>query len=79
MLKQRGNLGRIANKPGVSLPYVGVVLMLSEWVDFYWEVNGRVYKFTLPGGGYVSFEALAEALNIAGSKEQRTDETADRQ
>ena len=66
MLKQRGNLGRIANKPGVSLPYVGVVLMLSEWVDFHWEVNGKVYDFSIPGGGFVSLEHLVEALGIIG-------------
>ena len=66
MLKRRNNLGGIANKPGVSLPYVGVVLMLSEWVDFHWEVDGKVYEFTLPGGGFVSFEALMEVLHVAG-------------
>ena len=48
------------------MPYVGVVLMLSEWVDFHWEVDGKVYEFTLPGGGFVSFEALMEVLHVAG-------------
>ena len=64
MLKQRGNLGGIANKPGVSLPYVGVVLMLSEWVDFSYSVNGKMYDFSLPGGGFVSFTNLIEVLGI---------------
>lgn len=40
--------------------------MLSEWVDFHWEVDGKVYEFTLPGGGFVSFEALMEVLHVAG-------------
>ena len=65
MLKQRGNLGGIANKPGVSLPYVGVVLMLSEWVDFHFVVNGKMYKFVLKGGDAVSFNQLMEIFKIA--------------
>ena len=46
------------------MPYVGVVLMLSEWVDFHWEVNGKIYDFSMPGGGFVSFENLIEVLGI---------------
>lgn len=47
------------------MPYVGVVLMLSEWVDFYWEVDGKLYQFSFPRGGYVSFEALMELFEVA--------------
>ena len=39
-------------------------------VDFHWEVDGKKYDFSLPGGGYVSFEALMEVLNIAEKDEQ---------
>ena len=44
-------------------------------VDFHWEVDGNVYEFTLPGGGFVRQEALLEALGIVdadmyGTKEE---------
>ena len=78
LLKQRGNLGRIANKPGVSLPYVGVVLMLSEWVDFHWEVDGKMYDFSMPGGGFVSFRNLIEVLGIVnGTDKGKIEDYAD--
>ena len=34
-------------------------------VDFKWQVNGKTYEFSLPGGGFMSFEALLEVLGIA--------------
>ena len=33
-------------------------------VDFHWEVNGKKYDFSIPGGGFVSFEHLVEVLGI---------------
>ena len=48
------------------MPYVGAVLMLGEWVDFEYSVNGKTYQFSLPGGGYVSFTDLVEVLGIVG-------------
>ena len=27
-------------------------------VDFHWEVNGKTYEFSIPGGGFVSFTVL---------------------
>ena len=33
-------------------------------VDFHWEVNGKTYQFSLPGGGFVSFTDLVEVLGI---------------
>ena len=47
------------------MPYVGAVLMLGEWVDFAYEVNGKLYQFSLPGGGFVSISTLIEVLGIA--------------
>ena len=35
-------------------------------VDFSYSVNGKTYQFTLPGGGFVSFTDLVEALGLAG-------------
>ena len=43
-------------------------------VDFHWEVDGKTYDFSIPGGGFVSFEHLAEVLNLAAS--ETDDETA---
>ena len=40
--------------------------VLSYTVDFHYEVNGRTYEFTLPGGGFISFTDLVEVLGIAG-------------
>ena len=33
-------------------------------VDFHWEVDGRTYDFSIPGGGFLSLEHLAEALGL---------------
>ncbi|MBR1899522.1 MAG: hypothetical protein IJ820_00455, partial [Lachnospiraceae bacterium] len=35
-------------------------------VDFEYSVNGKTYQFSLPGGGFVSFTDLVEALGIIG-------------
>lgn len=34
-------------------------------VDFHWEVNGKKYEFSIPGGGFVCFTDLVEMLGIA--------------
>ncbi len=34
-------------------------------VDFTWEVDGKKYEFSLPGGGFVSLESLLEVLGVA--------------
>ena len=36
-------------------------------VDFHWEVNGKVYDFSIPGGGFVTLQQLVEVLGIAES------------
>ena len=36
-------------------------------VDFHWEVNGKIYDFSIPGGGFVSLEHLVEMLGIGTS------------
>lgn len=41
------------------------VYALVYTVDFHWEVNGKVYEFSIPGGGFVSFSKLAELLGIS--------------
>ncbi len=33
-------------------------------VDFHWEVDGKTYDFSMPGGGFVSFYDLVEVLGI---------------
>ena len=47
------------------MPYVRVVLMLSEWVDFHYDANGKMYDFSIPGGGFVTMQQLVEVLGIA--------------
>ena len=34
-------------------------------VDFHWEVDGKVFDCSIPGGGFVSFSDLVEVLGIA--------------
>ena len=41
-------------------------------VDFWWEVNGKKYEISIPGGGFLSFEKLVEILEIAKT-DQETD------
>ncbi|MBR2260046.1 MAG: hypothetical protein IJ899_22470 [Blautia sp.] len=38
-------------------------------VDFHWEVDGRMYEFSLPGGGFISFSDLIEVLGVAKTGE----------
>ena len=33
-------------------------------VDFHYEINGKMYEFSIPGGGFVSFTDLVEVLGI---------------
>lgn len=41
------------------------VFAIAYTVDFSYELNGKTYEFSLPGGGFVSFEHLIEALGIS--------------
>ena len=36
----------------------------SYTVDFHWEVNGKEYELSIPGGGFVSFTELVEVLGV---------------
>ena len=36
-------------------------------VGFHWEIDGKIYDFSLPGGGFISFQSLAEELKLASS------------
>lgn len=45
-------------------------VVASYTVDFHWEVDGKTYEFSIPGGGFVSFEALMEVLNVTADDEQ---------
>ena len=33
-------------------------------VDFHYEINGKVYDFSIPGGGFISLEHIVEALGL---------------
>jgi len=41
------------------------VYALVYTVDFHWEVDGKTYDFSLPGGGFISLTQLVEALVFA--------------
>lgn len=43
-------------------------------VDFHYEVDGETFEYSLPGGGFISFTDLVEALGIS---EDSTDFVAD--
>ena len=34
-------------------------------VDFHYEVNGKMYEFSIPGGGFASFYKIVEVLGIS--------------
>lgn len=40
-------------------------------VDFHWEVDGKKFDFSLPGGGFVSLEKLLESLGITEEGETK--------
>ena len=44
------------------------VYALVYTVDFGYEVDGRSYEFSIPGGGFVSFYDLVESLGIASDE-----------
>ena len=37
-------------------------------VDFHWEVDGKKFDFSIPGGGSISLAELVETLGIAGKE-----------
>ena len=39
-------------------------------VDFHWEVDGKSYNFSFPGGGFMSFTKLMQILGVAGEESQ---------
>jgi len=40
------------------------VYVIVYTVDFHWEVDGRQYEYSLPGGGFASFSKLMEILGV---------------
>ena len=48
-------------------------IVCSYTVDFHWEVNGKTFEFSIPGGGFISLEHLVEALGIADAGENSAD------
>ena len=47
------------------------VYALVYTVDFHYEVNGKMYEYTFPGGGFVSFYKLVEVLGISNTTNNR--------
>lgn len=46
-------------------------------VDFHYEVNGKTYDFSIPGGGFISLEHLVEVLGISESDDIDADADKD--
>ena len=46
------------------MDYETGAVVIAKWVDFHYKINGKMYEFSLPGGGFVSFENLIEVLGI---------------
>ena len=46
-----------------------VYALVTYTVDFHWEVDGKKYDFSIPGGGFVSLEHMVELLGIASADE----------
>ena len=44
-------------------------------VDFHYGINGKLYEFSIPGGGFVSLEHLVEVLGITSADENTENET----
>ncbi|MBQ9065600.1 MAG: Cna B-type domain-containing protein [Blautia sp.] len=54
--------GREASFTVSSFSYIAIV---SYTVDFHWQMGGRTFEFSLPGGGFVLFYDLVKTLGIA--------------
>ncbi len=53
------------NTDGFSL------FVLSYTVDFSYEMNGKTFEFSIPGGGYVSLTGLMELLEIVAADDAK--------
>ena len=56
-----------------------LVYTVDFTVDFHYDVNGKTFDFSIPGGGFVSLEHLVEVLGIADDptdSENVSDDTA---
>ena len=61
-LDEDGDQGATVSFEAERFSVYGVVYT----VDFEYSVNGKMYQFSLPGGGFVSFTDLIEVLGIIG-------------
>ena len=51
--------------------------VLSYTVDFHCALNAKIYDFTIPNGGFVSFEKMAEMLGLACDTETVDDKSTE--
>ena len=47
--------------------------VLQYTVDFHFEIDGKVYQFSLPGGGFISLRHLIEVLGISNPMDPAED------
>ena len=69
--KQTDHVSNSAMEFNFTASSFSVYSVVSYTVDFYWEVNGKLYEFSLPGGGFVSLKQLIEVLGIAKTPDSK--------
>ena len=53
------------------------VYAIAYTVDFRWEVNGKTYEFSIPGGGFTSLGQMTQALGLANADADEADDGAE--
>ncbi|MBQ6376726.1 MAG: hypothetical protein IJJ52_03770 [Lachnospiraceae bacterium] len=53
------------------------VYALVYTVDFEYSVNGKVYRFSIPGGGFVTFSQLADLLGLTRDPDAKSVENGE--
>ena len=67
-----------ANALSFEAESFSVYALVSYTVDFHWEVDGKKYNFSIPGGRFVSFMALVDKLGIADSADNGENESEEK-
>ncbi len=60
-VKTKGNSEEVVSFEAEHFSVYAVVYT----VDFHYEVNGKMFEFSIPGGGFASFYKIVEVLGIA--------------
>ena len=78
-VKTKGNSEEVVSFEAEHFSVYAVVYT----VDFHYEVNGKMFEFSIPGGGFASFYKIVEVLGISelgtqsGSRDENAAETSE--